>query len=133
MKLTRIDGGQGGGLVFQFDDDGVLREWRFEPASMAEFLALLLEGGIRGGRTVELPPAAVKLVSEPGKPALLQATLPRIDLALALSDEQLAALRDAIERRLAAGKAGQQGGGKGPLQVVTGISSAPSGRKTRPR
>jgi hypothetical protein len=133
MRLTGIDANGSQGLVFRFDDRGVGREWAFESASLAEFMALLLDGGLREGGKVELPPAAVALAAKPGQPAQLAIALPKLELSLPLSDCQLKTMRDAIDCRLAAENAPQQGhsSGGGHRQMATGITSSPKGRRSR--
>jgi hypothetical protein len=85
-----------------FEDIDAERSWRLDPASVREFLALLLKGEMRKGGRVLLKGA--EMAVEPGERAngapILCVTLDHVEVCVSLDRKALGALGRAIERAL---------------------------------
>lgn len=57
LKLLRVEAGRQQGILLVFDSEGGECSWLLEQTSVAELLALLLQGRMRKGRRIELDSA----------------------------------------------------------------------------
>jgi hypothetical protein len=102
LRLKQISPEDERSLVFSFDSPAGELHWTFEPASMAEFLALLLGGAMRSGRGVSIPHAAVSVKASKAGAAELSVSIGPVDLIATLDDAALATLAASIARVQAA-------------------------------
>jgi hypothetical protein len=87
-----------------FEDVDAERSWRLDPASVREFLALLLKGEMRKGGRVILKGAEATV--EPGERTnsapMLCVTLDHVEVCVSMDRKALGALGREIERVLEA-------------------------------
>jgi hypothetical protein len=102
LRLKQISPEGEQSLVFSFTGAAGDVHWTFQPASVAEFLALMLGGALRPGRGVALPHAKVSLTSGKDGAPELSVSLGSVDLISTLDAAALARLAASIARLQAA-------------------------------
>lgn len=99
LVLKEIQSAAESGLLFIFDDAGEEKVWRFAPASVAEFVALLMAGQLRSSSNVLLQTRSIDVRPALGAGAAgeICAGLGAADLCFEVSREDLESLRDDID------------------------------------
>lgn len=99
LVLKGIRTGAESGVVFVFDEAGEEKVWQFAPASVAEFVALLMAGQLRSSSAVLLQTRSIDVRPSPGTGdgAEIHAGLGAADLCFEVSRADLESLRDDID------------------------------------